>query len=389
MPRRLLLAALGVCLVAPVSGARGARRLIPLDTKIVTTKSGLKYSVLEEGDGGRKPQAQNGVVLHYTFWLVDGTTVTSSRARGNPERFVVGSIAIQGWREGLQLMTKGSRYKFTIPPGLGYGAQKKRGIPANSTLILEVRLLEIVELPTFQKGDPERQKKTESGLTYEVLAAGEGDPPGRDDGLEFKFTYWNEKGQVVATSALTKRLMRGNCNSFRLAFLKELPLLMREGERMWVSVPPELCFRDKAAGPYLPANSVVIWELELVKINRVPAHRKLDPKKTVVTATGLKYEIIAQGRGASPKMGQNVKVHYAGWLTDGTLFDASYARGAAATFRLGEVIAGWNEGLQLMKPGARFLFEIPPDLAYGARGRPKIPGGATLVFMVELIELPE
>ena len=80
----------------------------------------------------------------------------------------------------------------------------------------------------------------------------------------------------------------------------------------------------------------------------------------------------------------------AGWLTDGTLFDASYVRGAQATFRLGRVIPGWNEGLQLMKPGARFLFEIPPDLAYRARGKPpKIPGGATLVFMVELIELPE
>ncbi len=75
MPRRLLLAAFGVCLIAPFAGAQGGRdRPIPRDTKIVTTKSGLSYSVLKEGDLGRKPKVQDGVVLRYTIWLGNRTT---------------------------------------------------------------------------------------------------------------------------------------------------------------------------------------------------------------------------------------------------------------------------------------------------------------------------
>ena len=97
-----------------------------------------------------------------------------------------------------------------------------------------------------------------------------------------------------------------------------------------------------------------------------------------------------EGTGKQPAMGRKVTVHYAGWLTDGTLFDASYSRGEMATFRLGEVIPGWNEGLCLMKEGAIYKFTIPGDLAYGPRGSPpSIPPNATLVFVVELSKVGE
>jgi FKBP-type peptidyl-prolyl cis-trans isomerase len=83
---------------------------------------------------------------------------------------------------------------------------------------------------------------------------------------------------------------------------------------------------------------------------------------------------------------EKVTVHYAGWLVDGRLFDSSYARGAPAVFPLNRVIAGWSEGLQLMRPGGRFRFVIPPELGYGQRGAPPSIGpNATLVFEVELV----
>jgi FKBP-type peptidyl-prolyl cis-trans isomerase len=105
------------------------------------------------------------------------------------------------------------------------------------------------------------------------------------------------------------------------------------------------------------------------------------------TQSGLKYQVVKKGEGESPAMGQEVKVHYAGWLPDGTLFDSSYGRGEPTAFRLGGVIAGWNEGLQLMQPGAVYRFVIPPDLAYGERGAPPAIGpGQTLVFQVELVD---
>jgi FKBP-type peptidyl-prolyl cis-trans isomerase len=105
------------------------------------------------------------------------------------------------------------------------------------------------------------------------------------------------------------------------------------------------------------------------------------------TASGLKYQVLKQGTGtASPKATDTVKVHYHGTLLDGTVFDSSVESGEPISFPLNGVIPGWTEGLQLMKVGDKFKFEIPPNLAYGPEGRPpKIPPNSTLVFEVELL----
>lgn len=106
------------------------------------------------------------------------------------------------------------------------------------------------------------------------------------------------------------------------------------------------------------------------------------------TATGLVVEHLAEGTGAAPTAANTVKVHYHGTLTDGTVFDSSVDRGQPIEFPLGGVIAGWTEGLQLMKVGGKARLTIPSDLAYGDKGAgEKIPGGATLVFEVELLDI--
>lgn len=106
------------------------------------------------------------------------------------------------------------------------------------------------------------------------------------------------------------------------------------------------------------------------------------------TASGLKYEMVSDGEGGNPSASDKVTVHYAGWNLDGALFDSSYGRGQPATFPLGGVIAGWTEGVQLMKPGAVFRFVIPSDLAYGPHGAPPaIAPNATLLFQVELLSV--
>ena len=123
-------------------------------------------------------------------------------------------------------------------------------------------------------------------------------------------------------------------------------------------------------------------------MNEVPEFTKPDPDDQTTTESGLKYQVIEAGEGDSPAATDTVTVHYAGWLTDGSMFDASYSRGVTASFPLNGVIAGWTEGLQLMNPGSKYLFEIPSDLAYGPQGRPPvIPPNAALIFLVELVKI--
>ncbi len=108
---------------------------------VYTTKSGLKYRKIKEGNG-KKPKATDRVKVHYTGKLIDGTTFDSSVDRGQPITFGLGDV-IPGWTEGLQLMDEGSKYMLYIPYNLGYGMRDMGNIPAGSTLVFEVELLEI------------------------------------------------------------------------------------------------------------------------------------------------------------------------------------------------------------------------------------------------------
>ncbi len=111
----------------------------------------------------------------------------------------------------------------------------------------------------------------------------------------------------------------------------------------------------------------------------------------VTTDSGLQYYVLAEGDGAQPQAGEQVAVHYTGYLLeDGTKFDSSVDRAQPFEFVLGmgQVIQGWDEALALMKVGGKSKLIVPPDLGYGADGRaPVIPPNATLVFDVELLEI--
>ena len=119
------------------------------------------------------------------------------------------------------------------------------------------------------------------------------------------------------------------------------------------------------------------------------AKNKAEPD-VKTTASGLQYKVVRAGppEGARPQVGDEVKVHYQGTLLDGTVFDSSYQQGAPAVFEVGQLVDGWNEALQLMKPGDEFLLYVPPHLAYGEEGAGGvIPPNAVLVFRMELLDV--
>ena len=107
------------------------------------------------------------------------------------------------------------------------------------------------------------------------------------------------------------------------------------------------------------------------------------------TFSGLQYEVLKKGKGKNPSASSRVKVHYKGTLLSGETFDSSYDRGTPSEFGLNQVIPGWTEGIQLMKPGSKFIFYIPHELAYGPNPDPRsgIKPYSLLIFEVELLEI--
>ena len=122
----------------------------------------------------------------------------------------------------------------------------------------------------------------------------------------------------------------------------------------------------------------------------VPAFRVVADTAFTVADNGLKYYDFREGTGPLAETGDQVLVHYNGWLTDGRAFDSSYQRGQPLTFVLGarQVIAGWDQGIKDMRVGGERQLVIPPSLAYGIAGRGLIPPNATLIFEVELVGIP-
>jgi FKBP-type peptidyl-prolyl cis-trans isomerase FklB len=112
-------------------------------------------------------------------------------------------------------------------------------------------------------------------------------------------------------------------------------------------------------------------------------------KKEGVTSlpSGLQYEILSEGAGASPKVGDTVKVRYRGTFIDGTEFDSSKRRGEPSSIEVGTIMPGWTEALQMMKEGSKWKLFVPSELAYGKRGLGRIPPNSTLIFELDLVSV--
>lgn len=166
--------------------------------------------------------------------------------------------------------------------------------------------------------------------------------------------------------------------------------LMGKGDKATLIIPPSLGYGDRDMGNGLiPANSTLIFDVELVDLEEAYKPYDIRGKDSVVTASGLKFYVIEQGDlSKKPKPGQTAVAHYAGYLTNGTKFDASFDRGQPFEFPVGQgrVIKGWDEVIQLMGIGSKYRVVIPPALGYGSEGAGgQIPGNSTLIFDMELL----
>ncbi len=232
---------------------------------------------------------------------------------------------------------------------------------------------------------------TPSGLASKVLSPGTGkDHPATTDKVKVHYTGWKKTGEMFDSSVL-----RGEPLTFPLTAVipgwTEGLQLMVVGEKRRLWIPAMLAYGARPR-PGAPAGDLV-FDVELLDIVHapkpppVPTDVKAPPASAKKTDSGLAYRVLTPGTGtAHPIPTSNVVVDYSGWTTDGKMFDSSVVRGQPEHFRLGAVIKGWVEGLQLMTKGEKARFWIPGSLAYGdTPSRPGAPAGM-LVFDIELID---
>jgi peptidylprolyl isomerase len=255
------------------------------------------------------------------------------------------------------------------PPGVALRPDKTVSAPA---------------APADVAAPPADAQVTASGLASKVLQAGTGtDHPVPTDRVKVHYSGWTTDGKLFDSS-----VSRGRPAVFALnrviAGWTEGVALMVVGEKRRLWIPAKLAYDGLPGKP----QGMLVFDVELLDIVRVPgtpADVAAPPADAQHSESGLAWKVLKPGTGTvHPRKDSIVRVHYAGWTTDGKMFDSSYAKGTPASFGLTDVIPGWTEGLQLMTEGETRRFWIPKSLAY--RGAPGKPEGM-LVFDIDLIEI--
>ena len=357
---------------------------------MIKTASGLEYRIDVEGKGV-KPVAGDKVVVHYTGKLTNDTIFDSSHKRNQPFGFVLGmGQVIKGWDEGIALLNIGSKATLRIPASLGYGDRDMGSIPPNSTLIFEVELLDVVSGPKPYDMGSKQWKVQPSGLKYVVVQDGTGIKVQNGMSVSVHYSGYFEDGKTFDSS-----VQRGEPITIILGKRQVIPgweegiSLLKVGDKAKFFIPYNLAYGDAGRGT-IPAKANLIFDVEVVKAVEVakPATYNCAGKDTLTTKSGLKYIMVNKGNGAQALAGKKAKVHYTGYLSDGTSFDSSVERGEPIEFVLGQgqVIPGWDEGIQLLKVGDKARFIIPPSIGYGDKAMGPIPANSTLVFDVELVD---
>ncbi|HSL89305.1 MAG TPA: FKBP-type peptidyl-prolyl cis-trans isomerase [Ignavibacteriaceae bacterium] len=258
-------------------------------------------------------------------------------------------------------------------------------------------------------GNKQDVVKTESGLTYVDNKVGEGREVKDGDLVNIHFIIWRlgdstdiygdwqndttknefkvgssyEGDQQMKYVVGSDQFVKGSDEGFKG---------MKAGGKRTMVIPASNAYGDEGLGPIPPNSSIkIMLEVFEVKDPIVAKMWYVDSTLFKQTESGLKYAIIEEGSGHDVQQGKVTSVHYSGFLSDGTKFDSSVEREEPLTLivGMGQVIPGWDEGLQLLKQGSKARFIIPPQLAYGERDLGVIPPNSTLIFDVEVVEVKD
>ena len=234
--------------------------------------------------------------------------------------------------------------------------------------------------------------ETDSGLSITEVLAGEGRTPEVGDLVTMHIVGMLEDGTVFAdTASAGEPIVATLTESDLFPGWLEGVLLMKEGGKARLTIPPALAYGAEGAGGVIPPDATIIMDVELLEAKAPPVATVVDAGDLTETDSGLQYFDIVEGEGDMPTPGQDVVVNYAAWLqSDGTYIASSDSVGGPLTFTLGSemgVFPGWDEGVSTMRPGGKRYLVIPPALALGEEGGGRVPPNSTLIMEVELLEV--
>lgn len=360
----------------------------------ITTKSGLKYFITKTGEGDfAKPGDR--VWVHYYGKLLNDSVFENTLESGMKDFYLGQGQLIKAWEEGLQLLQAGGSMIMEVKPELGYGNAEYKGVKPNTKMVFEITLVQIDKgnkiVPFNTKGVS--KEETDEGLIYYKVKNGQGKIAEKGDNAYVHYTGYLSNGAIFTSSlkkGKTTRITVGTGHVFK-GWDQGLQL-MQQGSKYRFVLPPELAYGEEGFKNIVPPNETITLDVELVKLTpeikvNVWNATGLD---TIETKSGLRYIVFEPGQGDEIQKENIVEVHYSGYFTNKELFDSSVKREEPIKFPVGVevVIEGWDEGLQLMKKGAKFQFLVPAKLAYGEAGAPpQIPANADLVFDIEVLDV--
>ena len=373
----------------------------------------FKVETVKEGSG-EPIRAGQLIKVHYKGYLaVDSAIVNKSATDSTveapyfansyysekPLEFTVGvGQVIEGWDKGLVGMKIGEVRKLSVPSVMAYGDNSLEGIPPNSDLMFVVELVHAekpLEADKFP-ADVEKLKWRDMGRGLKIFDEKVGNGKANVSGnvIKVHYTGWLLSGRKFGSSKDLGKPLEAVMGAGKMIKGWETGLDgMREGGVRWLRVSPAMGY-GATAFSMIPPNSTLVFRVEMVSSDVDPElakHMDFFPDTTLLKyengPEGLRYAIVKPGEGEPARAGHRAIVHYTGWMVNGYKFDSSRDRGQPFAFELGagNVIRGWELGVQGMLPGEKRILVVPPGLGYGSRGAGPIPGGATLIFAVEYL----
>lgn len=236
--------------------------------KMMKTASGLEYEITQKGKGTKQPKAGDLVTVHYTGKFTNDTVFDSSVKRGQPIKFTLGvGQVIKGWDEGIALLHVGDKAKFIIPPDLAYGSQQRGPIPANSTLIFEVELIDVKEIVEPKPFDVKGKDTltTTSGLKYIKTETTNGGSPKNGQMVTVHYSGYLLDGKLFDSSVKRDQPFQFQLGAGQvIKGWDEGIALLKKGEKARLILPYDLGYGENGYPPTIPAKATLVFDVELI-----------------------------------------------------------------------------------------------------------------------------